>query len=69
MAIPERIHFGGRQIDIVETLDRWYGRDCCYIKVKSRDGSVYILRLDETHSEWELTMLQRAQDRRPRPSA
>ena len=28
-----------------ETLDRWYGRDYCYIKVKSRDESVYILPL------------------------
>ena len=58
----------GRRTDVVETLDRWYGRDYCYVKVKSRDGSVYILRLDETHTEWELTMFQRAQDGGPRPS-
>ena len=64
-----RVHLDGRRIDVVETLDRWYGRDYCYIKVKSRDESVYILRLDETHTEWELTMFQRAQDGGPRPSA
>ena len=62
IAIPQRVHLDGRQIDVVETLDRWYGRDYCYIKVKSRDESVYILRLDETHTEWELTMFQRVQD-------
>ena len=69
IAIPQRVHLDGRRIDVVETLDRWYGRDYCYIKVKSRDGSVYILRLDETQTEWELTVFQRAQDEGPRPSA
>ena len=67
IARPQRVHLDGHQIDVVETLDRWYGRDYCYIKVKSRDESVYILRLDETHTEWELTMFQRAQDGGPRP--
>jgi hypothetical protein len=62
IAVPRRVHFEGRQIDIIETLDRWYGHDYCYIKVKSREGSVYILRLDESHAEWELTMFQRARD-------
>jgi hypothetical protein len=63
IAMPRRVHLEGRRIDVVETLDRWYGRDYCYIKVKSREGSVYILRLDETHAEWELTMFQRARPR------
>jgi hypothetical protein len=61
-AIPQRVHLDGRRIDVAETVDRWYGRDYCYIKVTSRDGSVYIIRLDETRDEWELTMFQRAQD-------
>ena len=62
VAIPRRVLFEGRQVDVRETIDRWHGRDYCYIKVKDQDGSVYILRLDETHAEWELTMFQRAQD-------
>jgi len=69
IAILQRVHLDERRIDVVETLDRWYGRDYCYIKVKSRDESVYILRLDETHTEWELTMFQRTQDGGPRPGA
>jgi hypothetical protein len=61
IAIP-RFHFDGRKVDVLETVDRWHGPDYCYIKVKGHDGTVYILRLDETHAEWELTMFQRAQD-------
>jgi hypothetical protein len=61
IAIPQRVHLDGRQIDVVETLDRWYGADYSYIKLKGSDGSVYILRLDETHAEWELTMFRSAQ--------
>ena len=60
IAIPRRVHFEGRQVEVSETIDRWHGRDYCYIKVKDEDGSVYILRLDETHAEWELTMFRRA---------
>ena len=62
IAIVERVHLDGRRIDIVETLDRWYGRDYCYFKVRAPDRNVYIVRLDETRDEWELTMFQRAQD-------
>ena len=62
IAIPQRVHLDGRRIDVVETLDRWYGADYSYIKLKGSDESVYILRLDETHAEWELTMFRRARD-------
>lgn len=58
MAMPQRIHFNGRQVDIAETLDRWYGSDYCYIKVRAHDRSVYVVRLDETRDEWELAMFQ-----------
>jgi hypothetical protein len=59
IAIPQRVHFGGRQFDFAETLDRWYGSDYCYIKVRALDGSLYIIRLDEIRDQWELTMFQR----------
>ena len=48
VVIPQRVHFGARQIDVVETLDRWYGADYCYIKLRAPDNNVYIIRLDET---------------------
>jgi hypothetical protein len=61
VAIPRRVHVDERQIEVLELVDRWFGLDYCYIKVRGHDGSVYILRLDETQAEWELTMFQRAQ--------
>ncbi len=61
VVIPQRVHFGARQINVVETLDRWYGADYCYIKLRALDDSVYIIRLDETRDQWQLTMLQRGQ--------
>jgi hypothetical protein len=63
-AILRRLYFDGRQIDVVETLDQWYGPDYRYIKVKGHDGGLYILRFDETQAEWELTMFLRARDQR-----
>jgi hypothetical protein len=42
---------------VVEVLDQWYGPDYRYCKVKGGDGALYILHLDESRSEWHLTML------------
>jgi len=53
-----RIRLDGRIVEIVETIDRWPGPDYCYFKVKGSDGNLYILRLDEAHDTWELTMFQ-----------
>ena len=41
----------------------WYGPDYRYIKVRDYDGGLYILRFDEPHAEWELTMFVSARAR------
>jgi hypothetical protein len=56
--MPVRFQFGARGIKIVETVDQWYGPDYCYLKIKGDDGNLYILRVDESRAEWELTMFQ-----------
>jgi hypothetical protein len=56
---PKRIRLDGRVVEIVETIDRWPGRDYYYFKVKGDDGNLYILRRDEAGDGWELTMFQR----------
>jgi hypothetical protein len=68
MPTPRRLQFGGNQVDVLETLDQWYGPDYRYIKARGTDGSLYILRLDEPRAEWELTMFKsaRAQLRKDR---
>lgn len=64
-----RICLNGRTIDVAQTLDQWPGTDYRYVKVKGRDGHLYMLRHDETHGDWELTMFQRAgsETATPRP--
>jgi len=56
--MPVHFRFGARNIKIVETVDRWYGQDYCYLKIKGNDGNLYILRVDESRAEWALTMFQ-----------
>jgi hypothetical protein len=55
---PVRFRFAAREVEIVENVDRWYGSDYCYFKIKGNDGNLYILRFDEARAEWELTMFQ-----------
>lgn len=68
MPAPRALHFRGRQVDVVEVLDQWYGPDYRYVKVRGRDEALYILRLDEARTDWELTMFKRAQAPRGGPS-
>jgi hypothetical protein len=55
-----RFRLGGRCIEVIENIDRWFGPDYCYFKVKGDDGCLYVLRLDEARNECELTMFQTA---------
>jgi hypothetical protein len=55
---PKRFRFDGRHVEVVENIDRWFGPDYAYFKVRGDDGNLYILRLDEARDAWELTMFQ-----------
>ena len=74
--IPRTLRLNGDRVEVVEGLDQWYGPDYRYCKVKGGDGALYILRLDESRSEWHLTMFASARALRlsaqpcgqPRPS-
>ena len=56
-----RIRLDGKVVEVADNIDRWYGADYRYVKVRGSDGNTYILRLDEIRAEWELTMYQRSQ--------
>lgn len=56
---PRRFYLGSRAIEVVEVLDRWYGPDHRYFKVKGDDGFRYILRQDTKADHWELTLFDR----------
>jgi len=53
---PRRFFLGERPVEVSEIIDRWLGEDHRYFKVRSADGTVYILRHDERGGDWELTM-------------
>ncbi|KUM26429.1 hypothetical protein AU467_22160 [Mesorhizobium loti] len=61
--VPRSFRLNGDQVDVLETIDQWFGADYRYCKVKGSDGALYILRYDELRSEWYLTMFasERAQ--------
>ena len=56
---PRRLDLGGRLVEVVEVIDRWYGPDHRYFKLRGGDGAIYLLRHDETADRWELTMFER----------
>ena len=39
----------------MEILDRWFGEDHDYFKVRADDGGVYVLRYNRCEDGWELT--------------
>ncbi len=56
---PRRFCLGERWYEVEEILDRWYGPDYVYFRVKASDGDIYVLRLDEGNQEWELGAYRR----------
>jgi hypothetical protein len=66
---PRRFFVGERMIAVDEILDRWLAPDHRYFKLHGNDGGTYILRHDEVHDRWELTLYERgAQGRRAGPA-
>ena len=51
---PMRFCLGERWYEVRELLDRWYGPDYAYFRVRADDGNLYVLRLNETTQEWSL---------------
>ena len=60
MAMPNGFALGERWIEVVDTIDQWFGPDYRYVKVRGDDGALYILRVQEPHASWELTMFASA---------
>ncbi len=56
---PRRLALGGRRVEVVEVVDRWYGPDHRYFKLRGDDGATYLVRHDERSDRWELTLFER----------
>ena len=57
---PWRLRFGARCVEVVEVIDRWFGADHRYLKLRGGDGASYILRHEEAGDRWALVQLIRA---------
>jgi hypothetical protein len=46
-----------KRFQVREIVDRWFGEDHAYFKVKADDGVLYILRYSLVEAEWELVLM------------
>ena len=53
---PRAFYLDDRRHEVMEISDRWLSPGHRCFKVQAYDGSVYILRHDETAGEWEMTL-------------
>jgi hypothetical protein len=54
--LPRAFDLNARRVEVVTVVDQWFGPDYRYCKVKGDDGAVYILRVVEHSSYWQLTL-------------
>jgi hypothetical protein len=54
---PTRFAVGERWHEVAELLDCWPGAGHRYLKLRSRDGALWILRHDERSDAWEVVWL------------
>jgi hypothetical protein len=57
--VPRRFVLGEQTIDVDDVLDRWYGNDADYFRVRGRDGHLYVLKYVREQSGWELSSFTR----------
>ncbi|MEE9269060.1 MAG: hypothetical protein V3V49_02260 [Candidatus Krumholzibacteria bacterium] len=53
---PRRFRYEGRELEVVEILDRWLDPNHRYFKVRGNDDGVYLLRHDADVGAWELSV-------------
>jgi len=54
--LPCAFDMKGRRVSVVEIIDQWFGSDYRYCKLKGDDGAIYILRVVQHSSDWQLTL-------------
>ena len=57
---PQRFQLEDRHYEVLEVLDRWYGPESVYFKVKAGDQNYYILQYHPGQDEWSLESFRRA---------
>ena len=56
---PTRFTLHSRTFQVEEVVDRWYGPDHAYFKVRADDSNIYILKHSSgADEEWSLEMFR-----------
>ena len=63
---PRCLLFDERSIEVIEVIDRWFGPDHRYFKLRGSDQAIYIIRQDIPRDYWEMTMYQTPSPRNER---
>ena len=56
---PRRFILGDQTIEVDDLLDRWWGNDADYFRVRGRDGHLYVLKHIREQDWWELSSFTR----------
>ncbi len=56
---PVSFRIRERLFEVKEILDRWYGEDHDYFKLRADDDHTYLIRYDRKNDEWELLMMEK----------
>lgn len=56
---PVSFRIRERVFEVKEILDRWYGEDHDYFKLRADDDHTYLIRYDRKSDEWELLMMEK----------
>jgi hypothetical protein len=56
---PLRFVLGETTIEVSDLLDRWWGDDADYFRVRGADGDLYVLKRLRGEGRWELTCFTR----------
>lgn len=56
--VPLRFGLEGAPREVAEVVDRWPGDGYEYLRVRTTDAEIYILRHDEREDSWEIVVFE-----------
>lgn len=59
---PRAFFLGNQRLEVEEVIDRWPSEDYTYVKLRTDDGAIYILRhaqgRPQDEKDWQLVLYQ-----------
>ncbi len=56
--VPVRFGLSGIEYEVAEVLHGWPGEDHLYVKVRTTNDDLYILRYDAAQNAWEVSVFR-----------